>query len=90
MLRRKLEQKIYDLKELRIKPVLTWCTSRSHMARAKASRTGITINQSKILPLRRRIIKRRRMIALCAVPLIIGQRSAQTTKEENLNLSRRL
>jgi hypothetical protein len=28
-----------DLKELRVKPVPTWCTSHSHMERAKASRT---------------------------------------------------
>jgi hypothetical protein len=29
-------------------------------------------------------------VASCVVPLIIGQRSTQTTKEENLNKTRRL
>jgi hypothetical protein len=46
------------LRELRVKLVPTWCTSRSHMAGAKASRTRITTRQSKILPSRRR--RRRR------------------------------
>jgi hypothetical protein len=45
------------------------------MARAKASKTRITISQSKILP-SRRIIIRRMMVASCAVIMIIGQRSA--------------
>jgi hypothetical protein len=39
---------------------------------------------------KRRRIKMRMRVASCAVPLIIGQRSAQITKEENINLSRRL
>jgi hypothetical protein len=39
-----------NLKELRVKLVPTWCTSRSHMARAKANRTRISTGQSKILP----------------------------------------
>jgi hypothetical protein len=60
------------------------------MTRAKTSRTRITTSQSKILPSRRKIIVRRRMVASYAILLIIGQRSAQITKEENLNLSRRL
>jgi hypothetical protein len=82
MLRRKLELKMDDLKELRVKLVSTWCTSCNHMLRAKESRTKIITNQSKVLPSRRR---RRRRIASCAVPLIIRQRSAQTVKkEENL------
>jgi hypothetical protein len=74
MLRRKLGLKMDDLKELRVKPVPTWCTSCSHMARAKAkeSKTRITISQSKILPSKRRRIKRRMWVALCVVPLIIG------------------
>jgi hypothetical protein len=79
-----------DLKELRVKPVPTWCTSHSHMERAKASRTWITISQRKILPSRRRRIRRRMRVASCVVPLIIGQRTAQTGKEENINMRRRL
>jgi hypothetical protein len=55
------------------------------MARGKASRMKIVTSQSKILPSRRRR-RRRARVASCAVPLIIGQRSSQTTKEENLNL----
>jgi hypothetical protein len=55
---------------------------------ARASRIRITSSQRKILPSRRRRMRMR--VASCTVPLIIGQRSAQTTKEENLNLSRRL
>jgi hypothetical protein len=86
MLRRKLGLKMDDLKELRVKLVSTWCTSCNHMLRAKESRTKIITNQSKVLPSRRRRRRRRRRrIASCAVPLIIGQRSAQTVKkEENL------
>jgi hypothetical protein len=72
MLRRKLEVKMDNRKELRVKPVPTWCTSSSHMARAKASRSRITTSQSKLLTSRRRRIKRRMRVALCAVPLIIG------------------
>jgi hypothetical protein len=92
MLRRKLGLRTNDLKELRAKLVPTWCTSRSHMAKAKAklSKIRITISQSKLLPLRRRIIIRRMRVALCADLLIIGQGSVQITKEENLNLSRKL
>jgi hypothetical protein len=54
---RQLGLKIDDLRELRVKPVTTWCTSHSDMARAKASRTRITTSQSKLLPSRRRRIK---------------------------------
>jgi hypothetical protein len=75
MLRRNLGLKMDDLNKLRVKPVQTWCINRNHMARAKASRTRITISQSKILP-SRRIIIRRRMVASCAVTMIIGQRSS--------------
>jgi hypothetical protein len=80
-----------DLKELRVKPVPTWCTGRSHIAKAKAklNRIRITTSQSKLLPLRRRRIRRMR-VASCADLLIIGQISVQIAKEENLNLSRRL
>jgi hypothetical protein len=53
-----------DLKELSITAVPTWCTSFSHMARAKASITRITTSQSKILVSRRR----RMRVASCAVP----------------------
>jgi hypothetical protein len=69
--------------------VPTWCTSRSHITKAKAklSRIRITISQSKLLPLRR---IRRIRVTSCADLLIIGQRSVQIAKEENLNLSRRL
>jgi hypothetical protein len=60
-------------------------------AKAKLSRIRIIISQSKLLPLRRRRRRRRRMrVASCADLLIIGQRSVQITKEENVNLSRRL
>jgi hypothetical protein len=90
MVRRKLGLKMDDLKELKVKPVPTWCTTHSHMARAKASRIRMTTRQSKILPSRRIRIRRRIRVASCMVPQIIGERSAQTAKEENLNLSRRL
>jgi hypothetical protein len=91
MLRRKLGLRTDDLKELRVKPVSTWCTSRSHMAKAKTklSKIRITTSQSKLLLLRRKRIRRMR-VASCADLLIIGQTSVQITKEENLNLSRRL
>jgi hypothetical protein len=46
------------------------------MIRAKASRTRITTRQIKILPSIRKRIKRRMRVALRAVLLIIGQRSA--------------
>jgi hypothetical protein len=87
---RKLRLRTDDLNEPRVKPVPIWCTNRSHMAKAKAklSRIRITTIQSKLVPLRRRI--RRMRIALCADRLIIGQRSVQIAKEENLDLSRRL
>jgi hypothetical protein len=89
MLMRKLRLRIDDLKELRVKPVPTWCTSRSHTTKAKLSRIRIITSQSKLLPLRRR--RRRRMrVASCMDLWIIGQRSVQIAKEENLNLSRRL
>jgi hypothetical protein len=72
--------------------VLTWCTGRSHIAKAKVklSRIKITTSQSKLLPLRRRRRIRRMRVASCADLLIIGQISVQIAKEENLNLSRRL
>jgi hypothetical protein len=81
-----------DLKELRVKPVPTWCTSCSHMAKAKEklSIIRIIISQSKLLPLRRRRRIRRMRVASCVDLLIIRQRSVQIVKEENLNLSRRL
>jgi hypothetical protein len=79
MLRRNLGIKMDDLKELRVKPVLTRCTSLSHMARAMASRTKITITQSNLLPSRRRKIKWRVRVASCVVPLIIGQKKKTTT-----------
>jgi hypothetical protein len=59
------------------------------MAKAKLSTIRITISQSKLLPLRRRR-RRRRMVASYADLLIIGQRSVQIIKEENLNQNRRL
>jgi hypothetical protein len=55
---RKLGLKIYDLKELRVKPIPTWCVSCSHMASASTSRTRTTTSQSKILHSRRRRIRR--------------------------------
>jgi hypothetical protein len=42
MLRRKLRLRTDDLKELRVKPVPTWCTSSSHIAKAKLSIIRIT------------------------------------------------
>jgi hypothetical protein len=92
MLRRKLGPRKDDLKELRVKPAPTWCTSRRHIAKVKAklSRIRITTSQNKLLSLRRRRRIRRMILVLCADLLIIRQRSAQTAKEENLNLSRRL
>jgi hypothetical protein len=74
MSRRKLRLRTDDLKDLRVKPVPTWCTSRSHMAKVKAklSRIRITTSQSKLLPLRRRIIIRRIQVASCVGLLIIG------------------
>jgi hypothetical protein len=56
--------------------------------KAKLSRIRITASQNKLLLLRRRRIRRMRVVS-CADLLIIGQRSAQAAKEENLNLSRR-
>jgi hypothetical protein len=78
-----------DLMGPRVKPVSTWCTSRSYMAKAKLSRIRITTSQSKLLPFRRRRIRMMR-ITSCANLLIIEQRSVQIIKEENINLSRRL
>jgi hypothetical protein len=71
MLRRTLRLRTDDLKELRVKLVPTWCTSCSHMLKAKASRIRITTSQSKLLSLRRRRRIRRRMIASSADLLII-------------------
>jgi hypothetical protein len=90
MLRRKLGPRTDDLKELRVKPVPTWYTSRSHMAKAtaKLSRIRITRSKSKQLPLRRRRRRRKMRIASCADLRIIGQRSVQIAMEENLNLSK--
>jgi hypothetical protein len=89
----KARAKTDDLKEMRAKPVATWCTSHSHMAKAKTkaklSRIRTITSQSKLLPLRRRRIKRLR-VALCVDLMIIGQGSVQTAKEENFILSRRL
>jgi hypothetical protein len=89
MLRRKLGLRTNDLKKLRVKPTPTWCTSHRHMAKAKLSRIRITASQSKLLPLRRRRRIWRMRVVSCADLLIIGQRIAETSKEENLNLSRR-
>jgi hypothetical protein len=83
MLRRKLRKRTDNLKELRVKLVPIWCTRHSHMAKVKAklSRIRITISQSKLLHLRRRIIWRMR-VASCANLLIIEQRSVQSAKEK--------
>jgi hypothetical protein len=53
-LRRKLRLRTNDLKELRVKPMPTWCTSHSHMAKAntKLSKIRTTTSQSKLLHLR--------------------------------------
>jgi hypothetical protein len=45
MLRRKLRPRMDDLKELRVKPVPTWCTSHRHMAKVKLSRIRIIASQ---------------------------------------------
>jgi hypothetical protein len=89
---RKLGLRTDNLKELRVKPVSTWCTSHNHIAKAKAklSRIRITTSQRKLLFLRRRRRRRRMRVASCVNLLIIGQRSVQTAREENLNQSRRL
>jgi hypothetical protein len=91
MLRRKLRLRTNDLKELRVKPVPTWCTGRSHTKKAKAklSRIRIITSQSKLLPSRRRKTRRMR-VASCVDLRIIGQRSVQIAKEENLNLIKKL
>jgi uncharacterized protein YwbE len=47
MLRRKLRLRTDDLKEPRVKPVLTRCTSHSHMAKVKAKLSRIKIKQAK-------------------------------------------
>jgi hypothetical protein len=73
MLRRKLGLRTNDLKELRVKPVPTWCTSRNHMSKAKLRRIRITTSQIRLLPLRRIIIIRMMRVASCADLLIIGQ-----------------
>jgi hypothetical protein len=57
---------------------------------AKLSRIRITKSQSKLLPLKKRRIIRRMRVASCVDLLIIGQRSVQIVKKENLNLGRRL
>jgi hypothetical protein len=88
MLKRKLGLRMDDLKELRIKQVPTWRTSRSHMARARSSRIKTT-SQSNLLSSKRRRLRRMR-VASCVVLLIIGQRSAHTAKKENLSLSKKL
>jgi hypothetical protein len=90
MLRRKLGLRTDDLMEMRVKPVPTWCTSDSHMAKAKLSRIRIIISQRKLLSLKRRRIIRRMRVTSCADLLIIRQRSVQIAQEENINLSRRL
>jgi hypothetical protein len=89
---RKLGLRTDNLKELRVKPVSTWCTSHNHIAKAKAklSRIRITISQRKLLFLRTRRRRRRMKVASCVNLLIIGQRSVQTAREENLNQSKRL
>jgi hypothetical protein len=78
MSRRKLRLRMDDLKEPRVKLVQTWCTSRNYMTKAKAkaklSRIRIITSQNKLLPLRRRRIRRMR-VASCVDLLIIGQRS---------------
>jgi hypothetical protein len=45
MLRRKLRLRMDDLKELRVKPVPTWCTNHRHMAKVKLSRIRIIARQ---------------------------------------------
>jgi hypothetical protein len=87
MLRRKIGLRTNNLKELRVKPVPTWCTSRSHMTKAKLCRIIITTSQSKLLPLRRRRRRtrrrRRRMrIASCADLLIIGQKVSKSQRKK--------
>jgi hypothetical protein len=60
-------------------------------AKTKLSRIRITVSQSKLLPLKRRRRRIRTMrVVSCADLLIIRQRSSQTAKKENLNLSGRL
>jgi hypothetical protein len=96
MLRRRLGLRTDDLNELRVKPVPTWCTSRSHMAKAKAklSRIRITINQSKLLHLKRRRRIWRMRVASCAdlmmakkCPNCKGKKSQPEQKTVNMVVS---
>jgi hypothetical protein len=82
MLRRKLGLRTDDLKKLKVKPVPTCCTSRSHMVKSKTklSRIRIIIIHCKLVPLIIIIRRRRVRIASCADLLIIGQRSVQIVK----------
>jgi hypothetical protein len=83
MLRRKLGLRTDNLKELGVKPVPTWCTSCSHIAKAKLSRIRITVSQSKLLPLRRRRRRIRRMrVTSCADLLIIGQKMSKSQRKK--------
>jgi hypothetical protein len=68
VLRRKLGLRTNDLKELRVKPVPIWCTSRSHIAKAKVkiNRIRIITSQNKLVPLRRRRRIRKMRVASCA------------------------
>jgi hypothetical protein len=58
--------------------------------KVKLSRIRITASQNKLLPLKRKRKIRRMGVVSYADFLIIGQRSVQTIKEENLNLSKKL
>jgi hypothetical protein len=80
MLRRKLGRTTNDLKELRVKPTSTCCTNHSDMAKAKLSRIRIT-RQSKLLPLRRRRI-RRMSVALYVDLLIIRQKVSKLQRKK--------
>jgi hypothetical protein len=82
MLRRKLGLRTDNLKELGVKPVPTWCTSCSHIAKTKLSRIRITISQSKLLPLRRRRRIRRMRVTSCADLLIIGQKMSKSQRKK--------
>jgi hypothetical protein len=94
MLNRRLGLRTDDLNELRVKPVPTWCTSCSHMAKAKLSRIRITINQSKLLYLKRRRRIGRMRVASCAdfmmakkCPNCKGKKSQPEQKTMNMVVS---
>jgi hypothetical protein len=73
MSRRKLRLRTNDLKELRVKPVPTWCINRSHMIKAKEKQTTTFKKKKKI---------RRTRVTSCANLLIIGQEVSKSQRKK--------